>query len=164
MLRRNLFILLSLACLACSSESKVSSGPLEELPPPPPEVELPTSTEGDTSQYEAPILDRPTESMPSEMIGSWQAVELRIGDFIMTNTDMEEQGITPPIRYFSRNKYMQFGAPSGELPRIPFTYFQGELHSQDQGKEQVLYLGADTLILSSDIDGETSTYTFVKVK
>ena len=161
MLRRNFFILLSLACFACSSESKVSSGPLEELPP---EVELPASSEGETSQHEAPILERPPESIPSEMVGSWQAVELRIGDFIMTSSDMEEQGITPPIRYFNKSKYMQFGAPSGELPRIPFTYFQGELHSQDQGKEQVLYLGADTLILSADIDGEVSTYTFVKLK
>lgn len=161
MLRRNFFILLSVACFACTSESKVSSGPLEEVPS---VVDPPPAPERDTSQYEPPILERPTESMPAEMIGSWQAVELRIGDFIMTNTDMEEQGITPPIRYFSRDKYMQFGAPSGELPRIPFTYFQGELHSQDQGKEQVLYLGADTLILSSDIDGELSTYTFVKLK
>ncbi len=161
MYSRYVFLSLLIWIGACSSESKVQRGPLEEIPL---DSTYQPISEGDTSQYEAPVLERPTESLPSEMIGSWQAVELRIGDLIMTAEDLIEQGIAPPIRYFSRSKYMQFGAPSEELPRIPFTYFEGEIHSQEQGREQVMYLGTDTLILSADIDGEVSTYTFRKLK
>ena len=144
---------------ACTSDKAHTSDALEEIPGDTLEV-----AEGDTSLYATPMVERPTEALPFEMIGSWQAVELRIGDMILTRADLEAQGIEPPKRYISPKAYMQLGLPSGELPRIPISYFEGILHSADQGKEQVLYLGADTLILSADVDGETSTYTYVKLR
>jgi len=151
--------LVPLVMWACSSDKAHTSEALEAVPGDTLEI-----AEGDTSQYATPLVERPTEALPREMIGSWQAVELRIGDMILTREDLAGQGIDPPTRYFSPQAYMQLGLPSGELPRIPITYFEGVLHSADQGKEQVLYLGADTLILSADVDGETSTYTYVKLR
>ncbi|MEM6628071.1 MAG: hypothetical protein AAF694_00285 [Bacteroidota bacterium] len=159
--KQSIFPILILFTFACSAERSHVYDPIEKVSP---DSILVVGSEADTSLYETPEIERPTESLPSEMIGSWEAVELRIGDMIMTARDLQEQGISPPVRYFSAQRYMQFGRPSGELPRIPFTYFQGIIHSLDQGKEQVLYLGLDTLILSADIDGELSTYTFHKMQ
>ena len=156
-----IFLFAGAFAMACSAERSHVYDPIDKVIP---DSILVVGAEGDTSLYETPEIERPTESIPSEMVGSWEAVELRIGDMIMTAKDLADQGISPPVRYFSPQSYMQYGRPSGELPRIPITYFQGEIHSQDQGKEQVLYLGPDTLILSADVDGELSKYTFHKMR
>ncbi len=98
---------------------------------------------------------------PSKLVGSWIAVELNVGDMILTAKDMQAQGIEAPVRTFHYDYTMKFGE-SEEMPLIPFYYTDSIISSEDQGEEYIEKLTKDTLILLHAIDGEKSRYVYVR--
>ncbi len=118
----------------------------------------------DSMSLEIPFEQDPQNMpLPEELTGSWIAVELNVGDLIMTLEDMEEQGIPAPTRTFNSNYTMKFGE-SEDMPLIPFSYVNQTIISDEQGNEIIEQLTSDTLIIIHTIDGEESRYVYVKNK
>jgi len=118
----------------------------------------------DSMSLEIPFEQDPQNMpLPEELTGSWIAVELNVGELIMTAEDMEEQGIPAPTRTFNSNYTMKFGE-NEDMPLIPFSYVDQIIISDEQGNEMIEKLNSDTLIITHTIDGEKSRYVYVKKK
>jgi len=113
------------------------------------------------AEPEDALPEGPNNPLPTSLIGFWEAVEIRVGDFIMTQKDMEQHGYDAPQRIIMDDYTMRFGI-SEQSPTIPFKYQDRTIISKDQGYEHLEKLTADTLIISHTVDGEDSRYVYVK--
>lgn len=95
-------------------------------------------------------------SIPSELLGTWQNVEIKVGEMRITNKEMELQ--TREFRVDS----MHIRIPGNTPQAIPYGYNDGKIISEQEGEETIEKLTRDTLIVSRMVDGSKAKYIFVR--